>query len=248
MNYTEWFGSRAIKGLAMVLLAAVATSLSAAEQHAGFAKVRFVVGNATVTKPGGQSQKLVKEMVLHTGDTITTDDASHVDLYLANNNGHIQVSKNSVLKLDSLTYSYSGVELVHNTQLDLQKGVLYGDVRKMSTASKYEIKTKVGVAGIRGTRYRITAEGDVTVTEGAVIVSVKQADGTFKTYTVHKGETLIASTGEVRPATDAEMDDTNRGTLDAPSHGGYVNDVDPTTRRFFTDSAQETFVSPIKPE
>ncbi|MBI5388682.1 MAG: FecR domain-containing protein [Verrucomicrobia bacterium] len=248
MNYTQRLGGRWTVGLAVAALASMVASLTAAPLHQGFAKVRYVVGQAEYAKPGGQKQKLEKGMALQPGDTIYSGAGAHVDIALGNNNGSIEVAPDSELKLDTLTWEYSGLEVVHNTQLSLSKGVVYGQVNKMNAASKYEVKTPKAVAGIRGTRYRIAANGDVTVSEGTVIISIVQPDGSIKTFTITAGNTLVAATGTIRPATDQELKDVNTQTLDAMTHGGYdAAGLDPDTKKFLNEGRQEPFVSPTLP-
>ena len=73
--------------------------------------------------------------------------------------------ENTLLGIDKLTVTQTGADVVTETQLDLKAGHIFGMVKKMSAASKYEVKIPNGVAGIRGTVYDISAEG---VDEGAV--------------------------------------------------------------------------------
>lgn len=247
MKYRQCFAGWFVKCLVAVAFAGFVASTSASSVHQGWAKVRYVVGHPEFSKAGGPWQPLEKFMVLHPGDAIRCDGNSHADLMLGYNNGSLQVSPNSELVLDKLTYQFTGLEVMHDTQLNLKSGVLYGHVNKMASGSKYEVKTPRGIAGIRGTRYRISADGDVTVTEGTVIVSVVAPDGSIKTYTVGAGSTFDFSTGDVRPATPEEMRDTNMTTLDAMSHGGFVINVQPDTRDFFREETQEPYVSPTLP-
>src|ERR1051326_8157071 len=75
----------------------------------------------------------------------------------------VRVWENTALGIDKLTAMQSGAEMVSETQLDLKAGRITGSVKKMSAASKYEVKLPNGVAGARGTVYDITAEGVVRV-------------------------------------------------------------------------------------
>lgn len=246
MNYTKQFVTRLIQCCALMALAAFATtSLSAAGVEAGWAKVREAHGHPEYQKAGGATwMKLEQGMVVHAGDSIRCDHGSHADLMLGYNNGNIQVSSDSEVLLDKLTYTHTGLETIHDTQLSLKRGVLYGQVNKMARESKYEVKTPKGVAGIRGTRYRIADNGDVTVTEGAVLVSVILADGTTRVYTVESGSTFDFGTGTVRTATTQEITVVNDSTVDAETHGGSQNDMDPGSHKFFQDTGTEVFVSP----
>src|ERR1051325_563380 len=73
----------------------------------------------------------------------------------------VRLFESSVLAIDKLTSVETGADTVSETQLDLQRGRLFGNVKKMSGASKYEVKLPNGVAGIRGTIYTLNAQGVV---------------------------------------------------------------------------------------
>jgi hypothetical protein len=75
------------------------------------------------------------------------------------------------LAIDKLTAEDTGTDMVTETQLDLRAGRITGSVKKLSAASRYEIKFPTGVAGIRGTLYSITSGGVVQVGLGSVVVS-----------------------------------------------------------------------------
>ena len=246
MNFTKQFVTRLVQCCALMSLAAFATtSLSATGVEAGWVTTRFVHGHPEYQKAGTATwTKLDQGMVLHAGDSIRCNHGSHADLMLGYNNGNIQVSPDSEVLLDKLTYTHTGLEIIHDTQLSLKKGLLYGQVDKMANESKYQVKTPKGVAGIRGTRYRIADNGDVTVSEGTVLVSVILADGTTKVYTVAAGNTFDYATGTVRTATPAEIVVVNDTTVDSETHGGAQNNIDPASHKFFQDTGTEIFVSP----
>jgi len=182
-------------------------------QIQGQAVVRFTSGAASFSSKGGAFRPLKVNTLLTTGDVIKTEANAQVDLFLGRNNGAVQVAPNTVLALERLTYSTAGEEVIHDTGLDLQQGRVYGRVGKMSAQSKYEVKTPRFVAGIKGTRYSISADGMVTVSEGSVLVVVAlppaQPGGQpiIQTYRVDAGNSfdVKAAVGqEVRPATPAE--------------------------------------------
>ena len=56
--------------------------------------------------------------------------------------------ENSALGIDKLTSMDTGSDSVTETQLDLKAGHIMGSVKKLSAASKYEVKIPNGVAGI----------------------------------------------------------------------------------------------------
>jgi hypothetical protein len=68
-------------------------------------------------------------------------------------------------------------------------------VKKMSAASKYEVKIPSGVAGIRGTVYDISAEGVVRVSSGSVVLAYVGPDGVVVTQVIMGGQQFDARTG-----------------------------------------------------
>lgn len=75
------------------------------------------------------------------------------------------------LGIDKLTMLQTGADRITETQLDLKRGRLTGNVKKLSAASKYEIKLPNGVAGVRGTVFDIQAAGIVKVYIGSMVVA-----------------------------------------------------------------------------
>lgn len=121
----------------------------------GAAVVKKVVGTATYTDARGGGA--IKENdILFQGATITTGAGSYVDLDLGVNGNALRVEADSTLALNKLEYTKAIVSVV-DTQLEVKKGSTVANVvNKLSKASKYEIKTPAGVAGIRGTALRAT--------------------------------------------------------------------------------------------
>lgn len=121
----------------------------------GAAVVKKVVGTATYTDARGGGA--IKENdILFQGATITTGAGSYVDLDLGVNGNALRVEADSTLALNKLEYT-KAIDSVVDTQLEVKKGSTVANVvNKLSKASKYEIKTPAGVAGIRGTALRAT--------------------------------------------------------------------------------------------
>lgn len=123
----------------------------------------------------------------------------------------IRIWENSALGIDKLSSMQTGADVVTDTQLDLKAGRLTGNVRKMSAASKYEIKLPNGVAGIRGTLYDIYAEGIIKIFVGsAVAAAVDGKSGNVTTQTVMGGQQYDMRTNQLTPISSADM-----GTLDS---------------------------------
>ena len=112
----------------------------------------------------------------------------------------VRVFADSVLGIDKLTTTDTGMEPVTETQLDLRSGKILGTVKKLSAGSRYEVKIPNGVAGIRGTTYTITADGVVSVYDGSVVVAYTGPDGNPVTQVVMAGQEFNVRTGQLGPA------------------------------------------------
>jgi hypothetical protein len=127
--------------------------------------------------------------------TIRTGVGSVVDLFLGDNGPVVRVTADTEMGIDRLDSEGNGVDKVIETQLDLKNGRILGNVKKLADASKYEVKTPVGVAGIRGTEYDISANGRVHVISGVVqVVYVDMSDPAnpkTTTVTVTEGQTAF---------------------------------------------------------
>lgn len=118
----------------------------------------------------------------------------------------VRVWGNSALGIDKLTAMQTGAETVTETQLDLKQGRITGNVKKMSAASKYEVKLPNGVAGVRGTLYDIQAIGIVKVYVGSMVVAwVDPKTQNVTTQTVMGGQSYDAPNNQINPLTPASM-------------------------------------------
>jgi hypothetical protein len=214
----------------LLVLATLAWTASQASAVPGRAEVMKVVGTATVSKATGGSASITQGMVLGTGDTVTTGPASTVDLNLGLNGDFLRVDPDSSLKIDNLDIANIADRTV-TTQLNVNRGAITGNVvNKLTKASKYEIKSASGVAGIRGTVYsvktdasgRITSiictSGTVNFTQGGVTVTITAgqaltppADGTALTQATVRAATEGEKT---QTATAANSIGTGAGQTD----------------------------------
>src|SRR5712672_3636546 len=147
--------SLGIKLLGVAALAFALTCSLQAQTVPGKAEVRALKGVAVYSTGGGPSMPLKVGTVLGPGSTIKTGGGSSVDLFLGNSAGVVRVAENTTLALDKLTLTDTGADTAVEIQMGLSEGTILGNVNKLSAASRYEIKTPNGVAGIRGTRYRM---------------------------------------------------------------------------------------------
>lgn len=111
----------------------------------------------------------------------------------------LRVTPDSILAIDKLTTENSGTDVVSETQLDLRAGRIIGKVKKMSAASRYEIKFPTGVAGIRGTLYILDASGAIRVLKDSVMLSYFDKNGAPQTKLVVAGYMFDPLIGEPTP-------------------------------------------------
>jgi hypothetical protein len=229
MKLTWSFGSKALVWCLALIVAASATTLSAQTAKQGAAKIIRIKGAARYTMGDNKWHPLNEGDILKPGAVIQTASSSQVDLLLSDqeNVGEqtitpaivyrpetearvnaVRMYENTVLGVDKLTWMGTGVDMVTETQLDLRAGRIFGTVKKLSGASRYEVKIPNGVAGIRGTIYMLEASGLVKVLVGTVIISYVKPDGTIVTQVVMGGQMYDPVTGllvAIPNATKQEM-------------------------------------------
>ena len=200
--------------LGAALLALAASAQAAVEK--GSAKVVGVQGTAEYSLDGTTWTALKRGEVLREGAAIRTTGASGADLDLGRNGSVLRVMPDSSISLSALTYEETGVETVVNTQIDLRAGRVVGNVQKLASTSKYEVRAPKAVATIRGTRYDMAATGRLLVAEGSVVVVAYREDGSTVTRVVNANEVFSPVSGLVTPATESELGDVGGSASSVP--------------------------------
>lgn len=224
MKYTRSF----IYGVVSCGIALAMVSSALAQSGEGSATVLRIKGSARYTLGNNIWQPLKAGDVLRPGTVVQTDreSGSYVDLALgegtapvvaapqvaaapakggsvrfqpATAQNTVRVFENTVLGIDKLAITDTGADVVTDTQLDLKAGRIIGNVKKMSAASRYEIKLPNGVAGIRGTIYDITANGLIRVVTGSMVISFVDAQGNVQTRVVVGGQEYNPRTDQITP-------------------------------------------------
>lgn len=188
----------------------------------GSATVLRVSGDARYSTGDNQWHTLREGDIVQPGTVLQTASKSSVDIVLYNEfvslgqqalggaptslNFHpggeatvnvVRLYENTVLGVDKLSSMQTGADKVTETQLDLRAGKIFGSVKKMFGASKYEIKYPNGVAGVRGTVYFMEASGNVSVYSGSVVEAFTGPNGTTSTETVGQGFKFDPTTGQL---------------------------------------------------
>lgn len=191
----------------MTLVAALLGVLSAGSAFAkdGTAIVRAIKATTRDAQASAQyttsSESGWKQLrtgkVLRESDTIKTAAFTNVDMFLGANGPVLRVTEDTTLKFDALTFQSVEAETVIRTELDLRNGRILGRVKKLASASKYSIKTPVGVAAIRGTDFDISANGKLVILQGRGEFNLVGPGGQVTSYSVGQGQQFDPQTQTV---------------------------------------------------
>jgi hypothetical protein len=198
-----------------VALAMVST-LTAQTSDESSAKVVRLKGDARYSTGNNVWQPLKVGDIVRPGTIIQTASNSRLDLAVgagapgvsqggapsamlsyrpSSEQNMVRIWENTLLGVDRMTETHTGADVVTETQLDLKAGRITGTVKKMSAASKYEVKIPNGVAGIRGTVYDISADGVMKILSGSGVMAYPGADGSPVTQVVMGMQQFDVRTG-----------------------------------------------------
>jgi hypothetical protein len=214
-----------ISGLVICGIAlAMATTVVAQTAQQGIVKIVNIKGSARFMSAGGTAWQTLKiGTILKAGTIIQTAGGSHVDAVLNNADAFqappigdmssivtagaafqpkaeqdaIRIYENTVLGVEKLTVTQTGVDTVTETLLDLKHGRIFGSVKKLTGASTYQVKIPNGVAGVRGTLYFLSADGVLSVLAGSTVLAYIGADGNPVTQVVAAGQQFDSRTGKL---------------------------------------------------
>lgn len=226
--------ARLLKGSTLWVAAVALTTTVHAQTRELQAMVRSVTGSATYSLGGKSGLPVRPGSRIPAGSIIQTGAGGSVDLFLGRGTGVVRVKENTTMGLSKLTATEAGDETLTETELSLPRGEILGSVNKLPSGSHYEIKTPDGLAGVRGTRFRLSVPGGISVLDGT-LVFVK--DGKAN---VVKGPGFFdpASGNPVRELTPIELPPLRR---EFDGLGGGPREV----AQIPTPAPQEEFVSPV---
>ena len=214
-----------LKSLLVCAVALAAISTLAADNVVQVtAKVIRIQGDARYKVGGGAWQTLKHGDELGAGTILETGVNSRVDLMMgegapptarpvvgemltyapAAEQNMVRIWENSRMAIDKLTRTETGADVVTDTQLDLQAGHIFGSVKKMSAASKYEVKIPNGVAGIRGTVYDISVEGLIKCLVGSIFLAYTDSAGHAASQVVMGDQMFDIRTGVLQALPDID--------------------------------------------
>ena len=110
----------------------------------------------------------------------------------------VRLTPNTTLAIDKLNTTDTGADTVSDTELDLKQGKIFASVLKLSGASQYIVKIPNGIAGVRGTKFSLGADGSVNVYEsktGGLALDMTLPNGTKQTFQILEGQLLDPATG-----------------------------------------------------
>lgn len=155
-----------VTGMAVFALSVCLAQAQNVQQ--GKARVTAIKGQAQYKLTAdGQWIPLKVNTILRSGAIVQAGQGSVVDLFLGENGPMVRVTESTELGLDKLTLQKTAEEVIIETELNLKAGTIRGNVKKLAAASRYEVKTPVGVCAIRGTIYQISANGVVIIDRGS---------------------------------------------------------------------------------
>ena len=112
----------------------------------------------------------------------------------------VRLVPGTVLKIDKLKISDTGMDTVSDTELDLQKGKIYAKVKKLSDTSEFLIKLPHGIAGVRGTVFCLDADGNTSVLEsqgGGLVLSLATTTGVQTVQVLPGYQASVSSNGTI---------------------------------------------------
>ncbi|MBN2507254.1 MAG: FecR domain-containing protein [Verrucomicrobia bacterium] len=233
MKLTKQLTHQAVT-LSVPILAVVLAAGLHAQTHPGKAKVQAITGSAVFSVAGGPAVPLKVGTILDQGATVKTAKDSSVDLFLGKSVGVLRLVENTTLSLDKLAMIETGADTVVDVQLNLPDGTMLFNVEKLAAASKYDIKIPNGVAGIRGTRGRISSAGFIVLREGRFVFVHVPPGGQPKPYTLVAPPTVYFTPVEgvkaAPPELIRELDNQMRG-LGLPGAGPGAGTEPPPPKR-----------------
>ena len=151
----------------------------------------------------------------------------------------VRMTGDTVLAIDKLTVSDTGVDSVSDTELDLRQGAIYNSVKKLSGASQYLIKIPNGIAGVRGTLFYISATGECASFKNVVVLSIIGGNGKPETVVVGEGTQFNPQTGQTSPLPPDMIH--GLGEIFSALRTMYLGVVD------FTFDTTRCHISPVNP-
>jgi hypothetical protein len=150
--------TQTLVALALVCILAGFTSLRAVEEGHKEAKatVRTVHGKVEYLQNGAWLA-VHPNMKFAAGVTLRTGVDGTADISVNGTASAVRLTNNTTIQIPTMSYVGTPREGDTTTMINLMNGAILGNVKKITANSRYEIMTPHGVAGIRGTDFRVEA-------------------------------------------------------------------------------------------
>ena len=213
-----------------------------AETRNGQALVQAVSGEATMLVDGNKWLPLQTGQLLKTGAVVKTGAKSRADLFLGINGSLLRLAADTELKFNRLAVEIAPIEPIAKTEMELRRGRVIGNVRKLPMGSSYVIKTPMGEANVKGTVYDINAKGELIVVSGKVKYT-DRANG--REVLIASGEKYVGGR-ELKAADDEKAAAAADAPADTPGFPGFTISV-PIVQGIWENKAIDPtqFISPI---
>ncbi len=233
----KWSPGFIFKSATLAALVAVFTFATAVNAADNDVLVTAIGGNVKYSSGGGAFVPLPVGTHLRKGDVIKTGPSSHADLEVGHNVGVVQVTSETTFGISELTATETPADTVSTSEFDLTTGAIYAKINKLAKASRYEIKTPKGIAGVRGTTIYLTANGCLTVGDGTAGIAYFGGGA----FVLHDNQTICHGDNAPRPAPGDVLKDIIDSIWDA-THHGIGRDLRPFV------PPVDIFISPILPK
>lgn len=192
----------------------------------GTVEVVALKGSSALLNPEGKRAPLSRGLTFQEGNRVETAEKSTAELVLSNAST-LQVSYNTLVAVKTFSQVASPLivpgkyrELAAEptpsvVQIEVYRGKVDGEVRKLNPNTQYTIKTPVGLVRVRGTVFSVTYQEDrngrghmrVTCTSGSITVRSNEGSGS----------------SVVGPGEDAEIVGTPDNVVVAPNKPADIN-------------------------
>ncbi len=201
MKLLPGFAGKILSLLLTAALACAGMGLRAQTAGQGTVTVRGLIGSATYGTAGLPAAPLLLGTVVPIGSVIKTAPGAAVDLLFNCKAGVVRLLQNSTLSLDKFSASDSTPGGAVDIQLYLIEGSMVGFDKKLSNASKYQIKVAHGIADVGGSKYRIDAQGYLVILDGIALFAFVPPSGEAVPFELKASPPVYFSPVEgIRPA------------------------------------------------
>lgn len=253
----------------VLILAALLPAIAPAALQKGVVEVGAVKGTSVLKDASGRSANLTKGLTFKEGHRIETAAGSNAEL-LFSNGATILVSAETQIEVKVFTQVASPLIIAGKykelsaepsmsiVQIELYRGKIIGEARKLNPSTQFTVKTPVGLTRVRGTVWtdeytyddkRLVGTQTTTVVKGEV--EVNDLQGSLPAPITGGQEIVITGPAE-KPATEPGTEDLpgettpGTGTL-PPETKTEVKQADPEKIKEVSEELKDGTTTPPPP-